>query len=61
MASKNRLTINLSDDEADALAEMAEKSKVSKAWLGRHAISRLIGDAKNNELQFPLPLTGKLP
>lgn len=59
MASKNRLTVNLSDDEADALARLAEKSKVSKAWLGRHAISTLIDSAKRDELQFPLPLVGK--
>lgn len=59
MASKNRLTVNLSDEEADALAALAEKSKVSKAWLGRHAIGRLIDSAKSNELQFPLPLAGK--
>jgi predicted transcriptional regulator len=59
MASKNRLTVNLSDDEADALADLAEKSKVSKAWLGRHAISTLIDNAKKDELQFPLPLAGK--
>lgn len=56
MTSKHRLTINLSDEEADALAELAEKSKVSKAWIGRHAICSLLERAKNDNGQIPLPL-----
>ncbi|GAM02791.1 hypothetical protein SP5_099_00060 [Sphingomonas parapaucimobilis NBRC 15100] len=56
MTSKNRLTVNLSDDEADALAQIAEKSKVSKAWLGRHAICALLERAKEDDGQIPLPL-----
>lgn len=59
MASKNRVTVNLSDDEADALAALADKSNVSKAWLGRHAIRTLIDSAKRDEIQLPLPLAGK--
>lgn len=56
MTSKNRLTVNLSDDEADALAQIAEKSKVSKAWLGRHAIRALLERANEDDGQIPLPL-----
>lgn len=57
MTSKHRITVNLSDDEYDALELLAEKSKVSKAWLGRHAISSLLERAQNDENQMPLPLT----
>lgn len=57
MTSKHRITVNLSDDEYDRLGELAEKSKVSKAWLGRHAISSLLDRSENNEDQMPLPLT----
>ncbi len=57
MTSKHRLTVNLTDEEADALAELAEKSKVSKAWLGRHAICSLLERAQNDDGQIPLPLT----
>lgn len=57
MTSKHRLTVNLSDDEYDALEQLAEKSKVSKAWLGRHAISSLLESAQNDENQMPLPLS----
>ncbi len=56
MTSKHRITVNLSDEEADALAELAQKSKVSKAWLGRHAICSLLEQAQNQQDQFPLPL-----
>lgn len=58
MTSKNRITVNLSDDEYQALGELAERSKVSKAWLGRHAISSLLERAQKDEQQLPLPLTG---
>lgn len=54
--SKNRVTVNLSDEEAMQLAELAEKSKVSKAWLGRHAICSLLERAQRDEMQMPLPL-----
>lgn len=56
MTSKHRVTVNLSDEEADALTELAGKSKVSKAWLGRHAICALLERAQNNDGQIPLPL-----
>jgi predicted transcriptional regulator len=56
MTSKHRVTVNLSDEEADALAELAGKSKVSKAWLGRHAICALLERAQNSDGQIPLPL-----
>lgn len=57
MTSKHRITVNLSDGEYAALGELAEKSKVSLAWLGCHAISSLIERAQNDEEQMPLPLT----
>lgn len=56
MVSKNRITVNLSDDEFSALGELAERSKVSKAWLGRHAITSLLERAQEDVQQLPLPL-----
>lgn len=55
MSSKNRVTVNLSDQEAAQLAELAERAKVSKAWLGRHAICALLERAANDDQQIPLP------
>ena len=53
--SKNRVTVNLTDEEASQLAKLAEQSKVSKAWLGRRAICSLLERAQNDENQAPLP------
>ena len=42
MTSKNRLTVNLADNEHLALEALATRSKVSKAWIARHAICELL-------------------
>lgn len=55
MTSKNRVTINLSDDEYTALEELARRFKVSKAWVGRHAISCLLERTQDDHGQLPLP------
>lgn len=60
MTSKHRITVNLSEVEYAALGELADKSKVSLAWLGRHAISNLIERAQNDEDEAPLPLSRSL-
>jgi predicted transcriptional regulator len=52
MTSKHRITVNLSDNELDRLKGLADKSKVSKAWLGRYAISALLDRADNDHDQF---------
>lgn len=59
MTSKNRLTVNLSDDEHLALEALATQSKLSKAWIARHAICDLLERAARAELQLPLPLLGQ--
>jgi len=56
MASKNRVTVNLSDDEAAQFAALAKKAKVSKAWLGRRAICDLLDRARNDDQEAVLPL-----
>lgn len=56
MASKNRVTVNLSDDEAAQLAALAKKAKVTKAWLGRRAICDLLDRARNDDHEAVLPL-----
>jgi len=56
MASKNRLTVNLSDDEAAQLAELADRERVSKAWLGRRAICDLLDRARTQDQGKPLSI-----
>lgn len=55
MSHRQRLSVNLSADEHHQLAELAEKARVSKAWLGRHAIAELLD--RYREREFLLPLT----
>lgn len=38
MAAKHRITVNLEDDEYEALVAIAERSDRSMAWVGRRAI-----------------------
>lgn len=57
MTCKNRLSVNLSDGEAAELGALAERAKVSKAWLGRYAIAQLLERTSGQELQLPLGLT----
>ncbi len=59
MTSKNRLTVNLADNEHLALEALAARSKVSKAWIARYAICELLERAARDELQLPLPLLGQ--
>jgi predicted transcriptional regulator len=54
--SKSRLTVNLSGEEYAALEALAERSRVSKAWLGRHAIAELLKQATNDPQAMPPPL-----
>jgi Ribbon-helix-helix protein, copG family. len=56
MGSKNRVTVNLSDDEFAALEDLAERSKLSKAWIGRHAINSLLEKHKEGGIQLLLPV-----
>jgi predicted transcriptional regulator len=53
MASKNRVTVNLTDDEAAQFAELAERERVSKAWLGRRAICDLLDRTRTHDQGKP--------
>jgi predicted transcriptional regulator len=57
MSSKNRVTVNLSDEEFSSLNRLAARSKVSKAWLVRHALCDLLAANKEDQ-QLSLPLAG---
>lgn len=47
MTGKHRITVNLEDDEYQALQRLATGSDRSLAWLGRRAICDLIRQAEN--------------
>lgn len=57
MASKNRITINLSASEQRELQALAERARVSVAWIGRQAVTEFLERHRNDELQLPLGLS----
>ena len=54
MSSTQRISVNLSPEEHRQLAALAEKARVSKAWLGRRAITELLDRYREREFQLPL-------
>ena len=56
MTSKHRVSVNLSPDEHRELAALAERAKVSKAWLGRQAIADFLERTRDGQVQLPLEL-----
>lgn len=53
MADKHRITVNLDDDEYQALQRLALDADRSLAWLGRRAICDLIERCDEGEGRVP--------
>lgn len=54
MKANHRITINLTDEEYHAITAVAERFRVSMAWLGRHALSEAVEKYKNTgQLAMP--------
>lgn len=53
MAEKHRITVNLDDDEYQALQRLALKADRSLAWLGRRAICDLVERCDEGEELVP--------
>ena len=56
MAVKHRVSVNLSAEEYQELSWMAEKYRVSMAWLSRRAIGDFLERCQEETLQLPLGL-----
>jgi len=52
---RQRLSINLPDDEYAALSALAEKNNLSMAWLGRKAVLEFLD--RYRDKQLPLTFT----
>lgn len=50
-----RVSVTLSSDESLKLDSLANKSKLTRSWLGRYAISRLLEAYAAGQLELPLP------
>ena len=57
MAAKYRVSVNLSEEEYQMLSGMADKYRVSMAWLSRQAITGYLERSEHEVLQLPLGLT----
>ena len=58
MNAKTRFSVALDEQEYAELSAMAEKHRVSMAWLVRHAVTEFLEQYRSEELQLPLRLTG---
>ena len=56
MPAKTRFSVALEDEEYSALAEVAEKHRISMAWLVRQAVANFLERYRDEEAQIPLPL-----
>jgi len=58
MPAKTRFSVALDDDEYETLANVAEKYRISMAWLVRQAVADFLERYRHNETQLPFPLAG---
>lgn len=56
LAANHRVSVNLTKQEYQDLAGLAEKYRVSMAWLSRQAISDYMDRHRNEPIQLPLAL-----
>ena len=61
MAANTRFSVALDEHEHAELAAMAEKHRVSMAWLVRHAVTEFLDRYRSEDLQLPLRLTATRP
>ncbi len=57
MATKTRFSVALDDQEYATLAAVAEKHRISMAWLVRQAVADFLERYRDENTQLPLRLT----
>lgn len=61
MAAKPRISISLPEQEYRELSALAEKHRISLAWLGRQAVAEFLERYQDRELQLPLTMPSQRP
>ncbi len=56
MATRPRISISVSEQEYTELSALAEKHRISLAWIGRRAIAEFLERYRERSLQLPLTL-----
>ena len=54
MSGRPRISVGLSEEEYMELSALAEKHRISLAWLGRQAIAEFLERYRGQSLQLPL-------
>jgi predicted transcriptional regulator len=54
-----RITVTVDEQDHAQLTKLAEKYRVSLAWLVRYAVSDMLDRHQQDQLQLPLDLTGR--
>ncbi len=57
MTAKTRFSVALDEQEYAELAGIAERHRISMAWLVRHAVTEFLDDYRIDDPQLPLGLT----
>ncbi len=57
MPTKTRFSVALDDREYSEIMALAEKNRVSMAWLVRHAVAAFLERSREEDVQLPLRLT----
>ena len=57
MAEKTRFSVALDEQDYAQLAALAEKHRISMAWLVRHAVAEFLERYRSEDMQLPLHLT----
>jgi len=61
MAAKPRISISLPEQEYRELSALAEKHRISLAWLGQQAVHEFLERYRDRELQLPLTMPSTRP
>ena len=61
MATNTRFSVALDEHAYAELAALAEKHRISMAWLVRHAVSEFLDRYAAEDLQLPLRLSAARP
>jgi len=54
-----RITVTVDEQDHAQLTKLAEKYRVSLAWLVRYAVSDMLDRHQQDQLQLPLDLIGR--
>lgn len=61
MAPKPRISVSLPEQEYRELTALAERHRISVAWLGRQAVVEFLERYRDGQLQLPFTISSSRP